>query len=508
MVSAKEIIGALSTTDESDHALVQSAYDFAKRAHEGHTRYSGEPYFIHPAEVGKHLAELGMDARVVAAGLLHDSVEDAKATEKEIEELFGKEVLSLVQGVTKLGTHKYRGLERHAESLRRLLVSTSTDIRVLIIKLMDRLHNMSTIEHVPPEKRRRIALETLDIYAPIAHRLGMGKIQRELEDLAFPHVDHDAYTHTFDIRKEAAKHAEKGLLSVRKRLARALVERGIHSFETSIRIKGLWSLYKKLERKEKDITKIYDIAALRVVVESVDDCYAALGVVHSLWKPIPGKFKDYIAFEKPNGYRSLHTTVLTGDAGVVEIQIRTKEMHLHAQYGIASHMSYKSLGDASKRAFASFTAVWSSLIPGLLRKTKEAEKKEGTPPPPKWLHDIASSHEDIFESKEYLENLKDDFFSHRVFVFTPHGDVVDLPIHSSPIDFAYAIHSDIGNHVSGAKVNGKLVSFDTQLSNGDVVDIITKKTAHPTAKWAEFVKTSLARRHIRAYTEQQEKQRR
>jgi GTP pyrophosphokinase len=369
---------------------------------------------------------------------------------------------------------------------------------------MDRLHNMSTIEHVPPEKRKRIALETLDIYAPIADRLGMGKIQRELEDLAFPYVDHDAFTHTSDIRKAAAKQAEKGLATVKKRLARALADRGLHSFETSIRIKGLWSLYKKLERKEKDITKIYDIAALRVIVDTIDDCYTTLGVVHSLWKPIPGKFKDYIAFEKPNGYRSLHTTVLTPDAGVVEIQIRTKEMHAHAQYGIASHMSYKTLGNAPRRVFDSISAVWLSLIPGLLRHTTTAEKEGGAlAPPPKWLGDLAASHEEVFESTKYLENLKEDFFSHRVFVFTPQGDVIDLPIHSSPIDFAYAIHSDIGNRVSGAKVNGKLVSFDTRLSNGDVVEIITKKTARPTAKWLDFVKTSLARRHIRTEIEQQ-----
>lgn len=503
-----------------DEALIVKAYDYAKAAHATHTRYSGEPYFIHPAAVGKHLAVMGMDAPTIAAGLLHDSVEDGEVTEEDIEREFGPEVRFLVEGVTKLGKHKYRGAERHAESLRRLLVATSADVRVLIVKLADRYHNMTTLEHVPPEKQKRIALETLEIYAPLADRLGIGRLKKDFEDLAFPAIDPDAYQHAVEVRKIKRKENEVGLARVQKALQHALARRGLRDFRTEIRVKGLWSLHQKLKRKGDDITRIHDIAALRVIVSSIDDCYQVLGVAHSLWKPLPGEFKDYIAFPKPNGYQSLHTTVLTGDAGVVEIQIRTEDMHQRAQFGIASHMSYKHLGKgvekraqgAQKSAFEKVSLTWiRDLIPTLLNFTKrpapvavplkaKPRKQEKNP---QWLSELVDAHTTVAESNEFVEGLKKDFFSHRVFVFTPKGDVIDLPTNSTPVDFAYAIHSDLGHHMNGAKVNGKLVSFETILRNGDIVEILDRPSAHPTAKWLDYARTGMARRHIRNALEAQ-----
>ncbi len=506
MTPVKDILAEMQSASDADRALVEKAYEFSKKAHEGHTRYSGEPYFIHPAAVGKQLAEIGMDATTITAGLLHDAVEDARSTAEEVEKEFGKEVLFLVQGVTKLGKHKYHGAERHAESLRRLLVATASDIRVLIVKLSDRYHNMTTLEHVPEAKRRRIAVETLEIFAPIADRLGMGKMKRELEDFAFPYVDPDAYAHTAEVRKLATKETEAGLAKVQKTLRHELAKKGLRDFRTDIRTKGLWSLHQKLKRKNDDITKIHDIAALRIIVPSENDCYAALGVVHALYKPLPGEFKDYIAFPKPNGYQSLHTTVVTRDAGIVEVQIRTEEMHKSAQYGIASHMSYKQLGkEAAKASFASLSFSWvRSLVPSLLNFRKKPEAQAAVPASngktaeaPRWLSELAEAHTAIAGSREFVEGLKEDFFSHRVFLFTPKGDVVDLPYGATPIDFAYAIHSDLGNHMQGAKVNGKLVSFETPLHNGDVVEILRRDSAHPSAKWLEVAKTTMARKYIR-----------
>lgn len=494
-----------------DIALVGKAYDFAKNAHAADVRYSGEPYFVHPAAAAKILAELGMDAPTIAAGLLHDAIEDGKATAEEVEAAFGKEVLFLVEGVTKLGTHKYRGAERHAESLRRLLVATSADVRVLIIKLADRYHNMLTIEHVPEEKRKRIALETLEIYAPLADRLGMGRMKRDLEDLSFPVIDPDAFSHAVEVRKLKTKETEVGLVKVKRDLVKELAKKGLRDFRTEVRMKGYWSLHQKLKRKGDDITEIHDIAALRLIVQSIDDCYSALGVIHARYRPLPGEFKDYIAFPKPNGYQSLHTTVLTSDAGVVEIQIRTDAMHRHAQFGIASHMSYKQLGKtANKKAFESLSFSWiRDLVPTLLnfsRKQGSQAKVESKKPAardsvPRWLAEVAEVHTSFAESQEFVETLREDFFSHRVFAFTPKGDVIDLPVNSTPIDFAYAIHSDLGNHMQGVKVNNKMVAFDTVLGNGDIVEIMTRDSAHPTKKWLDMARTSVARRHIRTFLE-------
>ncbi len=506
MTTVKEIIGEMRGASSGDIAYVEKAYEYSKKAHEGQTRYSGEPYFIHAAATAKGLAEYGMDAVTIAAGLLHDAVEDGRVSREEMEKEFGAELLFIVDGVTKLGTHKYHGAERHAESLRRLLVATASDIRVLIVKLADRKHNMETLEHVPEHKRRRIALETLEIYAPIADRLGMGKMKSILEDLAFPYVDPDAARHTAEMLKTKEQESEEGLAKMQKELKKELAKKGVQHFRTKIRMKGLWSLHQKLKRKRDDINLIHDIAALRVIVPTVEDCYAALGVTHALYKPLPGKFKDYIAFPKPNGYQSIHTTVVTPEAGIVEIQIRSEEMHRNAQFGIASHMSYKQLGkgvvkldkETQKSRFSALSFSWiRSLIPSLMKITKKENGVKSVASVPSWLAELAEAHADIAGSEEFVAGLKEDFFSHRVFVFTPKGDVIDLPAESTPIDFAYAIHSDLGDHIQGAKVNGKLVSFETPLGNGDIVEIIRRDSAHPSAKWLETARTAIARRHIR-----------
>jgi len=491
MTPVKEIVAEMVGATPEDIALVEKAYEYSKKAHEGQTRYSGEPYFVHPAATAKVLAEYGMDAITIAAGLLHDAVEDGRVSRAEVEKEFGKELLFIVDGVTKLGTHKYRGAERHAESLRRLLVATASDIRVLIVKLADRKHNMQTLEHVPEHKRQRVALETLEIYAPIADRLGMGRMKSNLEDLAFPYVDPDAATHAAEVRKLKTQETEDGLAKVQKELKQELAKKGTATFQMDVRMKGLWSLHQKLKRKHDDISLIHDIAALRIIVPTIEDCYAALGIVHALYRPLPGEFKDYIAFPKPNGYQSLHTTVVTPEAGIVEIQIRTEEMHRRAMFGIASHMSYKQLGKGieklekgeQKSRFSSLSFSWvRSLIPSLMKISKKEDGEKSVTKVPLWLSELAEAHTDIAGSEEFVEGLKEDFFSHRVFVFTPKGDVIDLPADSTPIDFAYAIHSDLGDHIQGVKVNSKLVSFDTKLGNGEVVEIIRRDSAHPSPK--------------------------
>ncbi len=508
--TAKDIIALMDSPSAEDRALVEKAYDFAAEAHKDHKRLSGEPYLTHLVGTAQTLARLGIGSKTVAAGLLHDSVEDVGVKAETIEKEFGKEIRFLVEGVTKLGQLKYHGAERHSESLRKLLVATSKDARVLIIKLADRLHNMQTLQFVPAEKRQRIALETLDIYAAIAHRLGMGVMRRDLEDLAFRYAYPKEFTETQKLLAEAAKRSTDRLDGMVKKLRRALGEGGIKKFSTDYRVKGVYSFYRKLQRKENDVTRIHDTVAVRVIVESVADCYQVLGLVHELWQPLPNKIKDYIAFPKPNGYQSLHTTVFTGDGGIVEVQIRTREMHDAAEFGIASHVSYKESGGAEGtpgKSGGSFDWI-KSLMPGFSnRGAVGPEKPErisgkqryGTIGGPHWLEELAEQENDT----DFETALRTDLFSHRVFVFTPKGDVVDLPVSATPIDFAYAIHSDIGDHVFGANVNGKLVPLDTVLHNGDIVQIDTKKNAKPTKKWLDFARTTLAKRHIRNVLEKE-----
>ena len=504
-----EILGEMQSKDAKDTALVTKAYEFSQTAHKEQKRYSGDPYFVHPAEVGFLLATSGGDAQAISAGLLHDTIEDAGVKPKTIEEQFGAEVLSLVEGVTKLGALRYRGMERHMESLRKLFAATARDIRVLIIKLMDRLHNARTLEHVPRlEKRKRIAIETLEIYAPIADRLGMSVVKTELEDEAFQFVYPKEYEKTRELLKERKQENEKRLEKTEKDLKRALAEAGLRKFRTEARRKGTYSLFRKLERKNWDITKIYDIRALRVIFENVADCYTALGIVHAQWRPVPGKIKDYIAFPKPNGYQSIHTTVYTGDGGALEIQLRTEEMDREALYGIASHLTYKEFQSGMSREKTGGGLEWVRQFFPRLRRNKVASlspSEKGTADVPKWVKELAHAHSETEKSEEYLDTLKTDFFSHRVFVFTPRGDVIDLPLAATPIDFAYAVHSDLGNKMSGARVNGKMVSLETELRNGDMVEVITKSSAHPSRKWHDIAKTNLAKKHIRAALALQQK---
>ncbi len=496
-----EILAAMPSRNDADITLITKAYELSKEAHKDQKRYSGESYFTHPAEVGFLLAEAGMDSQAIAAGLLHDTIEDAGVKPKTIEEQLGPEVLSLVEGVTKLGTLRYRGMERHTESLRKLFAATAKDIRVLIIKLMDRLHNARTLEHVPKiEKRTRIALETLEIYAPIADRLGMSVAKQELEDAAFPHAYPKEYEKTRTLLRDRKNENEQRLEKVEKDLKRELGDAGIRAFRTEARIKGIYSLFLKLGRRDWDIDKIYDILALRVIFPSVADCYSALGIIHAHWRPVPGKIKDYIAFPKPNGYQSIHTTVYTGDGSALEMQLRTEAMHREALYGIASHLTYKEVQEGLREGRRGGLDWIRQFFPGRKKTgpTDTPETNETKGNVPAWLEELAHAHQTAPESSEYLDTLKTDFFSHRVFVFTPRGDVIDLPITATPIDFAYAVHSDLGNKMSGARVNGKMVSLETALHNGDMVEIITKPSAHPSRKWHDIAKTNMAKKHIRA----------
>lgn len=498
-----QILAAMAEKGDADIKLVTDAYELSRSAHEGQLRYSGDPYFVHTAEVGYLLAEIGMDARAIAAGLLHDTIEDAGITPKAIEEKFGKEVLSLVEGVTKLGALRYRGLERHTESLRKLFAATAQDIRVLIIKLMDRLHNARTLEHVPrEEKRKRIALETLEIYAPIADRLGMSVAKQELEDAAFPWAYPKEYEKTRELLKERKHENDRRLEKTEKDVKREFAGANLRSFRTEARVKGVYSLFRKLERKNWDMSKVYDILALRIIFPTVADCYTALGIIHGHWRPVPGKIKDYIAFPKPNGYQSIHTTVYTGDGGALEIQLRTESQHREALYGIASHLSYKERQDGRDRRSG---LEWiRQFFPGGKSRADMAVDARGKSVP-EWVRELGAAHNEDQESEEYLDTLKSDFFSHRVFVFTPKGDVIDLPVAATPIDFAYAVHSDLGNRMSGARVNGKLVSLDTSLRNGDLVEIIVKPAGHPSRKWHDIAKTNMAKKHIRAALAQEKR---
>ncbi len=511
MHTVEEIISNLDAPNEVDTSLIKKAYKYAAEAHKEHVRYSGDPYMTHTAAVGYKLAVMGMGPRTISAGLLHDTIEDTPVTSEDIKREFGEEVLFLVEGVTKLSSVRYYGSDRHNESLRKLFVATSQDIRVLIIKLADRLHNMETLQHVPKEKQERIARETLEIYVPVAHRLGMGKIRKELEDLAFPYVYPEDAKKVTDILESRFGKAHEVLEKERKVLQKRLAEAGLVNFNTSFRVKGLYSLYHKLKRKEWDIDGVYDLMAMRVVVSSVEDCYKTLGTVHDLWRPLPKRIKDYIAFPKPNGYKSIHTTVTTQNGVILELQIRTKEMHKTAEFGIASHVFYKQpvVTDTTNKP-----SVFISLVPSLFKPfaKREAELEEkleetATTPHnlkiPRWISQIGQTyhHDSENPTSEFVEDAESDFFSNRIFVFTPVGDVVDLPVGATAIDFAYAIHSEIGDHTSGVKVNRKQAQLDRQLTNGDIVEVETRKSAKPSPKWLLFAKTSLARRHIRMASE-------
>lgn len=469
------IFALLPDLSEKDKKLIMHACEFARNAHAGQLRNSGEPYYNHVFATGVNLASLKMDADTIAAGIMHDVLEDTDVSEDQMTEAFGEHITKLVQGVTKLGKLKYSGMERHVESLRKFFVAMADDIRVVIIKLCDRLHNIQTLEYVRPEKQKRIALETIELHARLADRLGMGRLKAELEDAAFPYVYPDEYKKTVELLKSINPISEKATEVVVKKLEDELEIFDVHIERIDYRIKHLYSLWQKLKRYNMDNSKIYDIVALRIIVPQIGDCYQALGVIHGLYRPVPGRFKDYIAVPKPNGYRSLHTTIFSGEGDTLEIQIRTKEMHQEAEYGIASHLSYKELGKNKNFSDQDFT------------------KKIG------WTKDLLEWQKDVEHHQEFMNNLRNDFFQSRVFVFTPKGDVIDLPEGSTTIDFAYAIHSKIGDHIYGAKINGKLVPLDTVLKNRDVIEIEVKESAEPKRKWIDMAKTTVAKRKIRQY---------
>lgn len=475
MADVKEILNLIKNKiSPQEEELINKAYNFAEYAHEGQKRLSGEPYFIHPFETAKILASLGMDTGTIISGLLHDVLEDTKVTEKKIEEEFGSEILFLVNGVTQLKTLKYHGHERYVESLRKFFFAMASDLRVVIIKFADRLHNLRTLQFLPEEKRARVALESIEVYASLANRLGMGKFKGEMEDAAFPYAYPKEYAQMEEIIKEKIGPYQKCLTEIKKEIEKELNNNGIKVSEINFRMKHKYSLWKKLVKHEMDIEKVYDIVALRIVVENIEECYKVLGIIHSRWNPLPGRIKDYIALPKPNGYQSIHTTVFTGSGETAEIQIRTKKMHQESIYGIAAHFAYKEQGNT---------------------KINNDKLKF------KWIEELKGLNYTPDDPKSFLEHLKMDFFSNRIFIFTPEGDVIDLPENSSPIDFAYSIHSDIGNHLSSARINGKMSAIFSKLKNRDIVEIIKNKDAHPSSKWLEYAKTTIAKKHIKSYLE-------
>ena len=484
-----------------DKELIKKAYFFAEIAHKEQLRKSGEPYFIHLIATAKNLAELGMDGIVIAAGILHDSIEDGVATQKKIKEEFGKEILFLVNGVTKLGTIHYRGMQRHNESLRKLFVATSKDIRVLIIKFADRIHNLETLKYVKKEKQRRIALESLEIYTQLAYRLGITSFSKKLGDLAFPYVHPEEHKEIKKLLKERSKENLKNLEQVNRSISKKLAISGIKNFKITHRVKALLALYKKLKRKDNNPEKIFDLIALRVIVPTVSDCYKALGVIHENFRPMPGRIKDYIAFNKPNGYKSIHTSIFTGQGGILEVQIRTPRMDIEAEFGAASHLGYKAK-TIGVEGISGNKEDWVSKFFNIFKKNKKEEndkKKIG------WIRDLAHhARQDSTDNEHFETQLKEDFFSDRIFIFTPDGDVIDLPIDSTSVDFAYQVHTTLGNTITGTKINGNFKSLNTKLHNGDIVEIITKKGKRPNIKWLDFVKTNTAKRKIKSINEKME----
>ncbi|MBT4517020.1 MAG: bifunctional (p)ppGpp synthetase/guanosine-3',5'-bis(diphosphate) 3'-pyrophosphohydrolase [Candidatus Komeilibacteria bacterium] len=455
---------------EDDIKIVIKAFHFASEAHKGQKRRTGEDYIYHAIATAYNLAQMKMDIPSIAAGLLHDVPEDTDFTFEDLKNNFGKEIHYLVKGVTKLGTLKYRGLERYAENLRKMFLAMSQDLRVIIIKLADRMHNMETLEGVRPEKRLRIAQETLEIYAPLANRLGMFKIKTELEDLAFPYVYPEEYKWTMNLVADRLKSETKYITKINKLVQKELAKNNIEFNQIRTRIKSIYSIYQKLLRKGKDINKIYDLIALRIIVDDVADCYSVMGVLHKKWTPLKGRVKDYIAQAKPNGYKSLHTSVFTDFSKIVEIQIRTIAMDEEAEYGIAAHSRYKEIGVLGKR------------------------KKH-----PKWLEHLIEIQKTITDNTEFIKHIKNDLFLDQIFVFTPKGDVVELPANATTLDFAYYIHTDIGNQCVGAKINHQMTSLDTRLKSGDVIEIITDKNRKgPNADWLNMVATSMAKSKIKS----------
>jgi len=462
----------------ADIELLKKAYVFSAKVHLGQVRLSGEPYLNHPLEVAGILTQLKLDVASVATGLLHDTVEDTLATPKEIQENFGEEIAQLVDGLTKISLISLRSSEEHqAENFRKMILAMVKDIRVILIKLADRLHNMRTLQYQPPEKQVEISQETLDIYAPLAHRLGIDWIKSELEDLAFQYLHPEIYEETRRKIAKREKERTRYIEEVKRTLMKRLYENHIDG-EVTGRLKQTYSIYLKMKEQNIDFDQVYDITAFRVIVHSIKACYDVLGIIHSIWKPIPGKFKDYIGLPKENMYQSLHTTVIGPYGERIEIQIRTHEMHKIAEEGIAAHWKYKEG-----------------------KVVEEAEDKRFT-----WLRQLLEWQRDLKDNQEFIESLKVDLFPNEVYIFTPKGEVKQFPIGSTPIDFAYSIHSDVGNHCAGAKVNGKIVPLRYELRSGDTVEITTSPNQKPSKDWLKLVKTPRAKTKIRQWFTAEERE--
>jgi GTP pyrophosphokinase len=462
----------------ADADLLRRAYVFSAREHRSQVRHSGEPYLVHPIEVGYILAELELDTASIVAGLLHDVVEDTLTTIETVREYFGTDVAHIVAGVTKISKLQFATQEQaEAENLRKMILAMVDDIRVVLIKLADRLHNMRTLEHLSREKRERIARETAEIYAPLANRLGMGRIKSELDDLAFRHLEPDSWQALEAALESKRPVSEAFIAEIRRKLEGALAEAGIQA-EIYGRIKSVSSIHRKIRRQKIDVEQVYDYVAFRILTDSVKDCYGALGIVHAIWRPVPGRIKDFIAIPKPNMYQSLHTSVMTDVGQPFEVQIRTREMHRIAEEGVAAHWHYKEgasvLGEEGARVA--------------------------------WLRHILEWQQETKDPREFLEMVKVDLYPEEVYAFTPKGKVLSFPRGATPVDFAYGIHTEVGHRLSGAKINGRLVPLRTPLGNGDIVEILTQPAAHPSRDWLALAKTSRARGKIRTWLNANERE--